>query len=555
MVGGRMRTFFLLLLAIVLCASACGGHWPSITPAKATADTSQSGVSYYVSPTGHDKSAGTSPSTAWRTLARASAAVIRPGSRLLLKGGATFTGQLKFGPRDAGNPARPVLIGSFGKGRATITDSQGSAVVIFDTAGVRIANLNMVGTGPLRPESCGILLFSDLAGKPRLRNIAITNVNVAGFGTGISIGAAHATGFNGVKVTNARLHGNLDAGLGSYGPAFNTGSPVYAHENVTISNVIAFGNRGDPANTSHNSGSGIVLGNVAGASILWSTTYDNGGKGGDRNEGPEGIWTYDATHVMIEHDLSYKNDSAIKVDGGGFGFDENTTKSTMQYNLSYDNHGPGFLFYARRKAPQTGNTVRFNISSGDVRTNGAAGAITMNGPVRRASVYQNTVVVSAPAGLIHSAVRLGRPLKAATLRNNLFVAKGAATDVVATSALSRKQALLQGNDYYTTASSPPFAWGLSTYDSLQTWRTATRQEFVAAKATGFAVNPKLIGPVLGLHIGSPASPAAGAGFMLRRSSRLVGAGLDLARLFGIRPGQVDFSGHPMSLRHPNVGAQ
>ena len=48
-------------------------------------------TSYFVSPTGNDALAGTSPATAWKTIAKANTVDLNAGDELLLQGGTTFT--------------------------------------------------------------------------------------------------------------------------------------------------------------------------------------------------------------------------------------------------------------------------------------------------------------------------------------------------------------------------------------------------------------------------------------------------------------------------------
>src|SRR6185437_1429268 len=138
----------------------------------------------------------------------------------------------------------------------------------------------------------------------------IEEVNVSGFGYGIAVGAAHnGAGFRDVWIKQSALHGNLDAGLATYGPTPGAALPRYANVGVHVVRVRAFGNLGDPANTTTNSGSGIVLSSVNGATVTMSSAYDNGGLGGAPLEGPEGIWAYDATQLVIEHDAAHDNRS------------------------------------------------------------------------------------------------------------------------------------------------------------------------------------------------------------------------------------------------------
>src|SRR4051812_26298852 len=92
----------------------------ALTPTNASATT------YYVAPTGDDAAAGISPDEAWAALGRPSRTTLRPGDRLLLKGGATFRDGLTLDAGDAGDPALPVRIGSYGTGRAVIAPTAGN---------------------------------------------------------------------------------------------------------------------------------------------------------------------------------------------------------------------------------------------------------------------------------------------------------------------------------------------------------------------------------------------------------------------------------------------
>ena len=80
------------------------------------------GVTYYVSPSGSDTNSGTSPTQAWRTVARANRAHLNPGDGVLFEGGQTFsdTGLIVSA---SGTPAKPIVFGSYGQGDATLSQS------------------------------------------------------------------------------------------------------------------------------------------------------------------------------------------------------------------------------------------------------------------------------------------------------------------------------------------------------------------------------------------------------------------------------------------------
>lgn len=541
---------FARVAAVVVIASALVAAWTTVqrqVEASASSHSSSASrspaVTYYVSPTGRNAASGTSPRAAWRTLSRASSAVLRPGDRLLLQGGQRFFGQLTIGRADGGSATRPVLIGTYGAGRATIISSS-NGILVDDAAGVRISGLVLVGRQAMKPADAGIQLFSDLAGY-QAGHIAITRVSVSGFGTGISIGAlSDNAGFRDVSITQAVVHGNLDAGLASYGPAFNPAAPGYANENIHIAHVQSFGNLGDPLDTTHNSGNGIVLGSVRNATVTWSSAHGNGGRGGAKREGPEGIWAYNSTGVVLAHDVAYGNTSRSAADGGGFGLDINTSNSMLEYDLSYRNHGSGFLIFSTAQYPQSGNVVRFNISYGDARGSGPVGGITVGGTAGSA-VYQNTVLMgrasSAPA------LRIAGQPQAVKVLNNIFDTLSGGPLARAVHPYTRSNVLLARNDYRAAVGSWNVMWGPGFYNSLATWQAATGQEHVSAKRTGLTLAPSFVGPLSG-------SAKGGAGFRLSRGSPLRHAGLDLLRVFNLRPGRVDFGGKLYSITSPNIGA-
>jgi hypothetical protein len=425
-------------------------------------------------------------------------------------------------------------------------------VVVFDTAGVDISNLVIKGQHAMRPANSGIQVFSDLSGR-MLDHVVIRRVDVSGYGFGIAIGADHDNaGFRNVWVSASSLHGNLDAGLASYGPAFNSAAPGYANARIHVSGVTAFDNRGDPANHVSNTGSGIVLSSVKSASVTRSTAYGNGGAGGAPHEGPIGIWAYDSANVVFAHNVSHNNNSAIKNDGGGFGFDQNTFDSVMEYNLSYANKGAGFLLYSRPPDAlqkgnvfQSGNVVRFNISNGDGRSRAPVGGLAVSGRVRNAAVYQNTVVMTRAER--QSALKLSGPLRRVKVVNNLFVASRRGPVVLAAPVMARRNLTLAGNDYYGPAGNWTVLWGKASYHSLRSWRNATGQELVHGRRTGLTLRPVFEGPVSGAN--------GGAGFVLRPGSALLHAGLDLPRMFGVQPGPEYYSGEPYQPSRPAIGAQ
>jgi hypothetical protein len=530
-----------LTAVLVSSCSALGG-----TPGDRT---------FYVSPSGDDAARGTSEGSAWRTLDRASSARLVPGDRLLLQGDATFTGRLRIDAEDAGDPSRPVVVGSYGQGRAHIESTQDAAVLVIDTSGVRISDLVVSGSGPVVPGSAGVRLYNDLPSGHMLDAVTVTRVEASGFVNGVEVGAANAgAGFRGAAVEDVVTHDNRDAGLAVYGPALDPAAPAYAHEGLTVARVTAFENRGDPQNKKHNTGSGIVVGSVRGATVTGSVAHDNGGSGG-AGEGPVGIWTYDSDQVVIEHSLSYRNRTFRLADGGGFGLDQNVSNSVLQYNLSYDNHGPGFLVYTGQENDvHRDSVVRFNVSSGDARRWSIYGGITVLGRTDDVRVYQNTVVMAPQSSDPSSALRLGPGISGVAVRDNLFVSMGAGPLVVAEQDIGRDTAVLAGNAYVADGVRWAVRWGGASFGTPTAWRAGTGQETENGAPTGIVADPLLPGPLVGLTATAPDDPAVDAAFLPGAGSPLLHAGLDLAALVAPQTTLVDRTGAPVPLTGSDVGA-
>ena len=283
---------------------------------------------YYLDPAGSDDADGLSPGTAWRTLDRLHGVVLAPGHSVLLRGGARFTGMLQLDQADAGSAAEPVTIGSFGSGKATIAAQATSAVYIHNTAGVEIRDLVVVGDSGAYSGNGGIVCYNDLPDGRMLEHIVIAGVEASGFKNGIEIGAAN-TGFRDVTVSDSLAHDNMEAGVALYGPDLQPSAPRYAHANVTVSSVQAYRNAGDAKNTERNTGNGIVLGSVSSGLIEQSSAYENGWLCA-APQGPAGIWTYDSTAIVIEHNVAHDNHTGGPADGDGFDLDQNTSDCILQ---------------------------------------------------------------------------------------------------------------------------------------------------------------------------------------------------------------------------------
>lgn len=397
------------------------GIAPLLGCAGIVAPAPPGGATYYVSASGDDAHAGTSPGAAWRTLAKVNGTTFRPGDAILLAGGETFAGGLRFDAADAGTAVAPVTVGSYGDGRATIAPGDGAALLVHNAGGFVVRDLDLVGSGAASNRAHGLSFLNDLDGDVRLGFVRIENVSASGFGQyGIAVGGWNGgSGYADVRIVHATAHGNARAGIGVYGER------GHANREVHVAYCRAFDNPG-VAGIARNSGNGIVLGNVDGGTIEHSIAYNNGWLS-DAGEGPVGIWAYDSRNIVVQHNLSFRNRSGGPADGGGFALDGGVTGSVLQHNYSFGNDGAGYGLFQYRGAPPWGrNVVRYNVSHDDARKDGR-GAITFwsaEGPLRDVAVHHNLVVMGPPPAGESHALLFVSPVEGLAFHDNTFVLTG-----------------------------------------------------------------------------------------------------------------------------------
>lgn len=501
---------------------------------------------YYISPNGNDAGAGTSVATAWRTITRVNAAHYQPGDHVLFEGGQTFIGSILLGEASQGTPTGPVVIASYGAGRATINSGLSSGLYVHNAGGIEVRQLNFTGAGRLRNTSSGVVFYLDSA-NTHLQHLMLDSLDVSGFrSSGITIGSWKGTsGYSNVCVTNCRVHDNGQDGLSSYSES------LAAHHNWKVANCIAYNNSGRADVTTTHSGSGIVLGGIDGALIEHCEAYNNGWLNANPTGGPVGIWGWNCNNLVIQKCESHHNRSGTPRDGGGFDIDGGCTNSILQYNYSHDNDGPGYLIAQYVGAPPlTDVTIRYNISENDARRYDLASILLWssgdNGGIQRAAIYNNTVFLSPPAsGSVPRAVYVSSEgVSQVTLRNNVFQTTGGLPVV---ESLASSGVLFQGNCYWSTDAPLLVRWNGTDFNNLADWRAAAGQEVLKTRTTGLVLDPKLVAAGTGGSlIGGAAVLPSGApvAYRLLRSSPLLGGALNLQTEFGVAPGEQDCYGEP-----------
>lgn len=524
----RLRSSLLLLL--VGCLG--GGR-----PARAT--------DYFVSASGRDQNAGTSEDQAWHGLERANQTRFLPGDRLLFRGGETFSGTVRLDAADSGSPEKPVVVSSFGPGRATLQAGRMSGLMAQNMSGLVISNLTLAGAGLETNQGDGMQFRNNFPDGRRLPFVRISDVEVHGFGGSGLVFVGVAGGFRDVEVTGGSFHDNQRAGI------FFWGLRPSAHEEIRIKDCRAFNNPGDPRSVK-NSGNGILLGSVRGGVVEFCVAYNNGAAC-RATEGPEGIWTYDSSRVLIQHNEAHHNRTGGPADGGGFGLDQNVSDSILQYNYSHDNDGAGYLLaHAPDNEAFKRNVVRFNISENDGRKNGYAG-IDLWGRVAETQIYHNTVFVSASRSGTPGALRIfnyGIPhhdVQDVLIVNNLLITSGRVpvVEVSSEQVTGARNLRFQGNNYFSATRDFSIRWAERRFSNLESWRKSARQEIRDGVAIGLSADPKLSGSGTVGFPGDPARLDELAAYRLKESSLMRDAGLNLLTLFGIERGAIDYFGNDL----------
>ena len=396
---------------------------------------------YHVSSAGDDAGSGTAAAP-WRSIDRVNRGAYGPGDRIRFEGGAEFAGNLVLAaPGSRTEPAKPITVGSYGRGRATICGGRGTAVRVEDLGGVVIRDLVVVGDRRGANEGFGILVLHRRADATPLKGIRVDDVEARGFRwagiyigglpTGLPVFSDQKAGRHGctdVQIRRCLARENMYFGIYVDG-AGKEQAADYANRDVAIIDCTAADNPGDPHYTANHSGNGILLADTDGGLIDRCVAYGNGAANAGQSGGPVGIWTYASNRVTIQSCESFGNRTGGQADGGGFDLDGGVTHSEVQYCYSHDNDGAGFLVWNYEGAPHSlaDNVVRYNISAGDGRKHryGGISVGTSDEPVHDLVVHNNTVYAARIPGGEPSCVRIWeRSGDGLRFVNNLFVTAG-----------------------------------------------------------------------------------------------------------------------------------
>jgi hypothetical protein len=347
---------------------------------------------YYIdAQSGNDANPGTQKNP-FKSIERVNSLKLQAGNSVFFAGGQTFAGTLRLKGL-TGKKEQPIVIGSFGNGRAILNGGSGNAIQAESCSYLLVKNLVVTGNGRLTGNSGSGVEFR------RIQNCMIDSLEVSGFlWSGVK-----AVGGKNLRITNVYAHDNGFSGINVESDGQDSGgleeSGGKTFRNLYIANCVAENNPGCPAVKDNHSGNGILIGGVTNGTIEYCEAMNNGWDMPREGNGPVGIWAYQSDSITIQYCYAHNNQTSEKgKDGGGFDFDGGMTNSVMQYNFSANNEGVGYgLFQYYGASIWKNNIIRNNISYNDGRKNGQAGflmwiAIGSPESISDCQIYENTIV-------------------------------------------------------------------------------------------------------------------------------------------------------------------
>jgi hypothetical protein len=443
------------------------------------------GTTYFIFPDGDDNNPGNSEKFAWQTFKAANKHHFKPGDKILLKGGASFEGQLKIDGDDRSSKEYPILISSTDTIPAIIYAGDSSGLLIENIGNIIIKNLKIEGNGASsKNHGCGIAVVNTLNGNKKLHNIRIENIQASGFarqinvgplgiqhpaGCGIFVGGfpedGSKSGYHNVLINHCNTFENQYYGMLITGYwQDNPDKGNYANHNISIENCNFWSNFGDSTYIENHSGSGILLEDVDLGMIQHCKAWQNGQYCKSRAGGPCGIWTAVSNNVTIQYCESYDNRTSYH-DGCGFDLDGGCTNNLLQYNYSHDNDGAGFLIYTYNGAPHadSSNVVRYNISENDSKNNPHHAPLRIGNSgsgMKHLEVYDN---IFLNKGCAPELIRISGNDIQAKLNDNLFIADAKIPFIIKEK--SNSSILFERNNFWSTKNQFNMEWdGLEIMD-------------------------------------------------------------------------------------------
>lgn len=384
----------------------------------------------------------------WNTLERASAALLRPGARLLIRRGTECAGVLA--PRGSGSARRPALVGAYGRGSRPLIEGTGEdALVLRDMSHVVVQDLELTNGGDHESRRRGVHLVAEdtVVRDVTLRHLYIHDVegdlskdaNGSG-GIQVDVLGGPPARFDGVLIEGNVIEDVSRSGIFIVGTSDGTRPRAFEQWPEASARIVVRRNR-----LARLGGDGIVPTGTAGALVEENVVSEANlrGRGFGDPRGlicNAGIWTFHANNTVIQRnevfDMRFNG-----CDGTAYDVDYDQDGTVVQFNYSHNNEG-GFILLCTDAGPRTAD-VRFNLSVDDrFLLHQSPCSLQPGATFDGLRVYNNTAVARDPAlailgtratslldpgglelrnNVVHATVMQGSPLPCgARCSHNLF---------------------------------------------------------------------------------------------------------------------------------------
>ncbi|MCC5929459.1 MAG: right-handed parallel beta-helix repeat-containing protein [Cyclobacteriaceae bacterium] len=404
---------------------------------------------YYFHPEkGNDQTDGSSISSPFKSFHKLQELKLKPGDRVFLAAGEVFYETLYI-RNVQGSSQNPITISSYQyngstPGTKAVIDAKGllNGILLVNSSHVHINNISIKAEGPTDENEegemrVGVLLLGN--GIEKIENIVLDNIQIKDVfyeKPGISRSEAEVRSANGTQKYGwgIRLIAKDDSEIeqvtiknSSIENVSHTGIKLTGTQRQNIRNVKIYDNTVFRTGGPGIQMSGVKFVHVKGNKVSYSGSTDDSRKWGRGS----GLWTWSASHVMIEHNnFTHANGPG---DSAGAHIDYNCDNVILQYNFSAENAG-GFCEIL-------GNNYncayRYNISVNDGhRVKGENGAFQegkifwlsgyqggqkpRKGPIN-SYFYNNTIYVKADQV---SKIAIDNRSKGILIANNIFHIEG-----------------------------------------------------------------------------------------------------------------------------------
>lgn len=530
---------------------------------------------YVSSTTGNDNSCGTTPSSAWQTIAKINAHTFLNNTTISFKGGDTFPGGIVL---TTSVIASAPTINSYGVGQAIISPGNISdCVKATSVPSVTVTNINCAGGGIATSNFNGIQIENNLL--PNGTMIAgptITNNTVTGFGYNcihvIALNGADGfgdSGFIGVTVSNNLVHdcdgndtnggGAPKAGSACLYMSGGNGNLLDPHVADSIQNVTVSGNTfyncTGTVGQVHTTGDGLLLFGVTTFSVDHNIIHDTGTLGDLGAGGPVGLLVYFCDSGVVSFNETYDTHTDSFTDGQNMNI-SGCHDVIAEYNYMHGHSGGGgggqsYLLIDTDGSRTLNNVdVRFNIIDMTVAAGPALDVSTTNADLTNLRVYNNTFV--GTGNMFAGGCDIGGHNFTINVSNNIFAAINF-NAVNLTTVGCAGSITMTGNDYFFSGGNP-FAVTLNgvAYPNLAAMQAAGF-EMVAGNPVGTTLNPNLTGgatPTCGGYV----PPCPGPELLTNAAPAGKGNGLNLNAIYGFNVGTQDFYGNVVGNLTLPIGA-